>query len=280
MKGRFRWILKNYHNTLNNMQITKEMDFIKRTVDSFSDINISQNDQSISTRTGKIHQTPRIRYYPNGLLFTNVYHQIEMGDILLIYKYVVNGTLIYYRGVIVQVKHTNTKKHTWHIDSNQFKFLVNWPIFEIVLPRCNRYFYIQPQMLSWATYTFVGKNATRYPIYYSSSRMAQHRRMQNLQMMPNRDFSFSVKPHFNWDCSGSYFMKFIQGLIGENLLKNNNARDLVHNICIMSGLEPDPPGEPDWREFKKSDEETFGVIEFTVKRNIQSENSLINEKPF
>lgn len=255
----FTNILERYRQSFEQVKINNEIDFINRTVDELNNIQIISENQSIVIRSRRIHATPKIRYYPQGPLFRNNYCQIELGDMLFIYKYFVNAILRQKRGIIVQAKFTNNYNRIWEIDRNQFQFLIHWPVFDIG-SHFNRRYKIIPTALTWAVYSFIGQNATRNPIYYSSKRMAHH-----LGHIPQANrFAFHVLQNFSWDCSRSFFMRFIRGLVGENLLLNIDALNLVNDLYIMVRLEPDPPGAPDWTEVNLSDKESFGIIELTI----------------
>ena len=110
LKIGFKTALWNYHKSLWNPPLIKEIDFIERTVSSLQNINLASGQQSLTTRSKKIHLTPQVRYYPYGLLHPNKHETIEMGDILFIYKHFLNGILDAHRGVLVQVKFTKKKR--------------------------------------------------------------------------------------------------------------------------------------------------------------------------
>ena len=59
-------------------------------------------------------------------------------------------------------------------------------------------------------------------------------------------------------------MKFLQGLVGENLLYNLNIMSLIDDIYKIMEWKPDPLGEPRWNNISYKDDEDFGVIEFIV----------------
>jgi len=183
-----------------------------------------------------------------------------MGDLLFIYKHFMNGVLDSYRGILVQAKYTKGKRRAWKVATKQFYFLAQWPIFEIVKPRFNKRYLIKPRALTWSAYGFVGQNATRYPIYYSSDRMARHKG----GIPSTKSFTFHVKSDYSWDCSRSFLMKFAQGLVGENLLINQNTKSLVDDLYVVMGWKPDPPGEPKWDDVSPKDDEGFGIVELTV----------------
>lgn len=252
--------LWNYHRSLWNPPLTREIDFINRTVSGFQNITLTSGKQSISTRSHMIHATPQLKYFPKGPIFQNIFHRVEMGDLLFIYKHIVNGNLVSYRGIVVQAKYTSGNNRAWRVDRNQFFFLNNWPHFEIIRPRFNRMYLLNPSAKTWATYSFLGQNSTNYPIYYSSKRMLHH-----LGGMPTtHHFTYHTRPNVCWDYSKSFLMKFAQGYVGENLLHNQNIRDFVSDIYMIMNWEPDPPGEPDWTNVEFSDDEGFGVVEFTI----------------
>ena len=79
----------------------------------------------------------------------------------------------------------------------------------------------------------------------------------------SKSFSFTVKSGIGWDSSTSFLLKFVQGLVGENLMISTKVKAFVDDLYIVVGWKPDPPGELAWDNEKKEGE-GFGIIEFTV----------------
>lgn len=259
-KTQFRAALTNYHQSLWNLPLSREMDFIDRTVASFRNLNIRSEQHNLKTRSKRIHLTPQVRFYRSPLLLAGKHTTVEMGDLLLIFKHFLNGTLNAYRGIIVQAKYTKGNKRSWKIDADQFYFLTQWPRFQIARPTSKTWHAIKPRAFTWATYGFVGLNATGYPIYYSSARMLRRKRT----VPPTKSFSFSVQSRSGWDSSTSFLLKFIQGFVGENLLSNAKAKAFVHDLYTIMRWKPDPPGDLEWDEENSKESEGFATIEFTV----------------
>ena len=260
LKRRFKSALNHYHKSLWKPALSGEIDFIDRTVASFQNLNIAAGKQSLKTRSKRFHLTPKVTFYRYGLLFPNRYTTVEMGDLLFIYKHFLNGVLDAYRAILVQAKYTKGKKKSWEIDTKQFFFLTQWPIFKIARKAFTQLHSIKPKTLTWATYGFVGPNAIRYPVYYSSTRMLRHKKT----VPSTKSFSFPVQLGIGWDSSTSFLLKFVQGLVGENLLSSTKVKAFVDDLYIVVKWKPDPPGESEWNDEKNEEKEGFGVIEFTV----------------
>jgi len=260
LKTRFKAALSNYHRILRRPSLSGEIDFIDRTVASFQNLNIPAGNQTLKTRSKRIHLTPQVRFYRYSLLHPGKHTTVEIGDLLFIYKHFLNGILDAYRAIIVQAKYTKGKKKSWKIDTDQFYFLLQWPRFKIVRPASKKWHSIRPSTLTWASYGFVGSNATRYPLYYSSTRILRHKKA----VLSTKSFSFAVHPGVGWDSSTSFLLKFVQGLVGENLLSSVKVKSFVDNLYVVVKWKPDPPEELEWHEEKNEEKEGFGVVEFTV----------------
>lgn len=267
LKARFRAALRNYHQSLRSPSLSGEIDFIDRTVKNTQKWNITAGNQSLKTRAKRIHLTPQARFfrYP---LFPSKHTTVEIGDLLLIYKHFLNGILDAYRAIIVQAKYTKGKKRSWKINTDQFYFLTQWPAFRIVRPASKKWHFIKPTTLTWASYGFVGPNATRYPIYYSSTRMLRGKRM----VPSTKSFSFAIRSVIGWDSSQSFLMKFVQGLVGENLLLSTKVKALVDDLYVITKLKPDPPGELEWNNENYEENEGFGIVEFTLTSEQESDH--------
>ena len=260
LKTQFKAALRNYHQTLWRSSLSGEIDFIIRTVGSFQKLNIHGGKQSLKTRSKRIHLSPQVRFYQYGLLFPGKHTTVEMGDLFFIYKHFLNGVLDAYRGIIVQAKYTKGKKKLWKIDTDQFYFLAKWPSFMMVRPAFKKIYSIKPRALTWATYGFVGPNATKYPLYYSSTRILRHAK----KVPSTKSFSFPIGSGVGWDSSTSFLLKFVQGLVGENLLSSTEVKAFVDDLYVVVKWKPDPPDETEWDDGKNEENEGFGVVEFTV----------------
>ena len=258
LKTQFKKALSNYHQSLWKPSLSGEIEFIDRTVASLQNLNFFGGKQSLKTRSKSIHLTPHVRFYRHPLLHPNKHTTVEMGDLLLVYKHFRDGVLDTYRAIIVQAKYTKGKKKTWRIDTNQFYFLTQWPRFRIVRPTSKKWHYIKPRTLTWASYAFVGP--TRYPLYYSSTRISHHRK----RVPSQKSFSFPVRYCVGWDSSTSFLLKFVQGFVGENLLSNIKVKRFVDDLYTLVKWKPDPPGELEWTEDSDEKDKGFGVVEFTV----------------
>jgi len=259
LKTRFKLALNHYHQSLWRPSLSGELDFIDRTVASFQNLKIPAAKQSLKTRSKRIHLTPQVEYFRSTLISPLQSIAVELADLLFVYKHFLNGVLDAYRAVLVQAKYTKGKKKSWKIDTDQFYFLTQWPRFRIVRPAFKKSYSTKPRALTWSTYGFVGPNATRYPVYYSSERMLR----QRTSFPSSNTFIFGVQTPIGWDSSTSFLLKFVQGFAGENLLSNSTVRAFVNDLYVVAKWKPDPPGEPKW-ENENEEREGFGIVEFTV----------------
>jgi hypothetical protein len=76
-------------------------------------------------------------------------------------------------------------------------------------------------------------------------------------------FNFPVNIRIGWDSSTSFLNKFIQGLVGENLLTNAPIKSFVEDIDTRFQWKPDNQRELQMNEVNNG-EKCFGIIEFTV----------------
>lgn len=117
------------------------------------------------------------------------------------------------------------------------------------------------------TAKMVGSNATRYPLYYSSKRILGYKGV----ISSTKSFSFHAKPGIGWDSSTSFLLKFLQGLVGENLVMSMRVKAFVDDLYIVAELRPDPPGEPEWGDEASEENEGFGIIEFNVREQSEKQ---------
>ena len=276
LRAQIRARLANYHNSLWNTRLTGELDFLNRTVKGLNNINISTRSQSISSRCKRIHLTPLVRFHRNPLA-TSLPTTTELSDLLLVIKHIVNGSIMEFRAILGQIKFTSQNRKTWHIDNDQFFLMTQWPRFNIVSPaRFKSTFHIKPKTRTWSSYGFVGPLAVRFPIYFSSSRILKIKS----RMPTTKSFSFRPKPSYGWDSSPSFLIKFLQGLIGENLLKNRSAFALIRALYILAEWEIDPPDELEWNFEKDEKNNGFVIIEFTVRTEEKEEATNYRKNKF
>jgi len=267
----FDKIINDYHRAISNTPITGELNFVDKTVENFTVAPIQSGEQTFSVRSARIHVKPFITY--KSLNQKNPDVTVELGDLIIIYKHTLNDALIKWRAIIIQTKFKKTKNLSWDISTNQFTFLVHWPTFNISRPHSTGLYTINPISKTWAVYGFIGPNATKYPIYYSSKRMMDH-----IHQIPSKDhFPFNVLDNHSWDYSKSFFKKFLNERIGENLIENIEAACLVNKLYKVVRLEPDPPGDPDWEGITSSSDEGFGLIEFHIAGNSDEHPEKISE---
>lgn len=260
IKAKLRAQLTAYHNSLWTPPLSGELEFLDRTVSSLNNLKISAPNQLITTRSKRVHLSPKVSF--SKFLFPTNLITKELADLVLVYKHFVNGVLSNHRATLVQSKYTPKKRRSWRIDADQFFLMTQWPIFKIVSPkRFKNLFHVRPRTLTWSTYGFVGALALRFPVYFSSARILRLKTHIPL----TKTFSFGLQTPSGWDSSPSFLMKFLQGLVGENLLKNKSVKDLIRTLYILADWEVDPPDELE-RNFEKPEENKgFGIVEFTVR---------------
>jgi hypothetical protein len=243
LKINFKSILDKYHDSLRNPSLIGEIDFINRTVFSFQQVKIASGKQQMKSRSKKSNSTQKIRFYPYGPLFLDKYTMVELGDLLFIYKHILKGKVESYRAVIIHVTFTKRKEKIWMINTDQFSFHTQWQRFTIG-PTFTKWYSLKPRMLTWATYGFLGPQISKYPFYYSSKRMLNY----TSKIPSTSSFNFPVKTCIGWDSSTSFLNKFVQGLVGENLLTNTSIKSFVELTMNEAN----------------NGEKCFGIIEFTV----------------
>jgi len=258
LKSNFKSILHDYHDSLGNPSLTGELDFINRTVVSFQQVNISAGNQKLKTRSKKISETQKIRFYPYGPLFPDKYTTVELGGLLFIHKYILKGEVDSYRATISQVTFTKSKERLWTINTNQFSFLTQWQRFKMA-PAFSKWYLLKPRMLTWATYGFLGPHISKYPFYYSSKRMFNYM----ITLPSTLSFNFPVNTRIGWDSSTSFLHKFVQGLVGENLLANAPIKSFVDDMYSLFKWKPNHKRELKMTEANNG-EKCFGIIEFIV----------------
>ena len=258
LKSNFKSILHDYHDSLGNPSLTGELDFINRTVVSFQQVNISSGKQKLKTRSKKFNRTQKIRFYPYGPLFPDKYTTVELGGLLFIHKHILKDEVDSHRATIIQLTFTKSKKKLWTIDTNLFSFLTQWQRFKMT-PAFSKWYLLKPKMLTWATYGFLGPHISKYPFYYSSKRMFNY-----MTTLPSTSsFNFPVNIRIGWDSSTSFLHKFVQGLVGENLLTNAPIKSFVYDMYSLFKWKPNHQRELKMIEVNNG-EKCFGIIEFTV----------------
>ena len=183
----------------------------------------------------------------------------KLEGLLFIHKHILKGEVASYRASLIQVTFTKRKEKLWTIDTNQFSFLTRWQSFKMA-PTFTKWYLLKPRMLTWATFGFLGPHLSIYPFYYSSKRMLKC----TTKIPSTRSFNFPVNRPIGWDSSTSFLIKFIQGVIGENLLTNVPIKSFVDDMYILFKWQNDHQ-----REYKmtgaNNGEKCFGIIEFTIK---------------
>jgi hypothetical protein len=258
LKNIFKSILNKYHDSLENPPLLDEQDFITRTVARFQQLKLSVGSQRLQTHAKHIDQPQKIQVYPYGPLFPNTYTTVELCGFLFIHKHILKGDIDSYRAALIQIAFTKSTEKKWSINTDQFSFLTQWSRFKIT-PTFPKWYFLQPQKLTWASYGFVGPQISKYPFYYSSKRMHKYIR----KIPTTRSFTFPVNTRIGWDSSTSYLHKFVQGLVGENLLTNEPIKSFVEDFSSLGNVKTKPQ-----REHRKmiaiNEQKGFGVIEFTV----------------
>jgi hypothetical protein len=258
LKSNFKSILHDYHESLGNPSLTGPLDFINRTIVSFQQVNISSGTQKLKIRSKKISRTQKIRFYPYGPLFPDKYTNVELEGLLFIHKHILKGKVDSYRATTIQVVFTKSKEKLWTINTNQFSFLIQWQRFKIA-PAFSKWYSLKPRMLTWATYGFLGPHISKYPFYYSSKRMFNY----TTTLPTTQSFKFPVNTRIGWDSSTSFLHKFVQGLVGENLLTNTSIKLFVDDMYSLVKWKSNHKKELKMSEAKNGDK-YFGIIEFTV----------------
>jgi hypothetical protein len=192
----------------------------------------------------------------------------EIGDLLFVYKYLLRNKLVAHRASIVQTKYTSGTRKSWTIDTAQYDLMSHWPKFQLISPaRFHKIYDLKPKACSWATYGFIGPNAAKNPLFFSSKRM-----LRKYPAPPSTHFSFNLNHmHAIWLHSTGFLSKFLQNLIGENLLSNTNIKDFVDDLYKTANLLPDPPGECEWNNREPEDKKSFGIIEFRITEKVENE---------
>ena len=133
-KGRIRNILTGYHNTLKSRKLSNERDFIGSTTSFFRNRSVQYGGYNLRIRSAYIDRSPIVQFYhitpwPNP-------DRREVGDMLLVSKFIRGGQIIKNRATIVQCKFTKMYKRSWKdIDTAQLYLIYRWPDFERVRPK-------------------------------------------------------------------------------------------------------------------------------------------------
>jgi hypothetical protein len=257
LKRDFKSVLDKYLDALGNPSLTGEIDFLNRTVFSFNQVQISSGKQQMKIRSQKINQT-QIRFYPYGPLYLDKYTTVELGDLLFIYKHIFKGETKAYRAVLIHLTFTKRKEKSWSINTDQFSFHTQWQRFKIT-PLFTKWYSLNPRMLTWATYGFLGPQISKYPFFYSTKRM----RTYVTKIPLTSSFTFPVKRPIGWDSSTSFLNKFVQGFIGENLLTNVPIKMFIEDLQNRFQRNLNHPRSG---KMNQTNDEIngFGIIQFTV----------------
>lgn len=241
--------------------LTKEEDFVDITVNKLGKIYISGGGDFIETRSAKMHRTPKATF-PNcsPALFCPLLRR-EICDLVFVYKHFTRNKLDAKRAVLVQAKYTGGNRKTWLVETGQFCLLRFWPPFKIISPaKFSNVYHLVPKTRTWSTYCFVGPRASKYPLYFSAKRLHSYRP----DMLLNKHSSITLRRGYKFDYSGSFLLKFVQGLLGEDLFFNSSISRFIDDLYKMVGLKPDPPEEFEWSTIEGREDKVFGVIEFVV----------------
>lgn len=265
--------IRAYHQSLLNPPVSKERDFVNRTVNAFKNFRPpSSGGQSLSTRSANIDRKPIVDFMPFPRPLSPAFpfdSKKEIGDLLFVYKYFLNNKLVAHRASIVQAKYTRGMRKSWTIDTGQFYLMSYWPCFRVIKPKPRKFkiYDLEPRTRSWATYGFVGPNAIEYPVFFSSQRI-----LSRYSMPKSEHFSFDPSSMPNiWVYTAGYLSKLLQDLIGENLLSNSKIRDFTNDLYRIVNLLPDPPGEFEWDDQESEEGKSFGIIEFKVVQEEENE---------
>jgi hypothetical protein len=230
-------------------------------VQAFQNFSASSGRQSLTTRSVNIDNKPIVSFVPP--LHSSWPLHREIGDLLFVFKHFLGNKLDAHRASIVQTKYTSGTRKSWSIETGQFLLMSYWPKFYMLRPaKYLQPYDLKPKMLSWAIYGFVGPNAIRYPLYYSTDRILRSR---GLSIPLSKHFSFSLNsmPAI-WVYSSGFLLKLLQGFIGENLFLNPEVKTLVEDLYKIANLLPDPHGEFEWNKEEFEERKNFGIVEFTI----------------
>jgi len=258
LKSRIRQVLANYHNTLKFPTLTDERGFIKRTTSFFRSRPVWHGRSFLITRSAYIDRSPIVEFHhttpwPNP-------DKREVGDILFVSKLKRGNKIVKKKAIIVQSKFTKSHQRSWkNIDTAQFYLTLKWPDLTRVSPKPKKLYKISPSCLTWGTYAFVGPFAVNYALYMTPARIFR----ACPAVLSQRTFTFNIKKSIGWDTSPSFLMKLIFGFIGEDLLANNAIESFVKDLYKIASLQPDPPGEFEWKP-NKEEQKGFGIVEFTL----------------
>lgn len=272
LKNQIKIKISNYDQSLLAPPISNEGDFVDRTVNAFQNFGPSGGGQSLSTRSVKIDKKPIVHFIPFSRPFSPAFPfdtKKEIGDLLFVYKYFLKNQLVAHRASIVQTKYKKGIRKSWTIDTGQFYLMSHWPNFHIIKPKPRKFkiYDLKPKTRSWATYGFVGPNAIEYPLFFSSQKI-----LSRFSMTQFKHFSFNLGSMSGiWVYSAGYLSKFLQNLIGENLLNNSKIRDFVDDLYKIANLLPDPPGEFEWNDQESEEGKSFGIIEFKIAQEGEGE---------
>lgn len=270
IKRQIRTAFKDYHNSLLYPPVLDEDDFVERTVKAFQKLSKSGDGQSLRTRSVKVHGKPWVCFSPGSSSLPATVRR-EIGDILFVYKHLSSGRLDSHRGSLVQVKYAGDGHKSWVVETGQFCLMVHWPKFNVIKPaRFFKTYDLEPNTLSWATYCFVGPNVTKYPLYFSSNRILRALPFRSVPSTRHFSFSLDLVSVASSIYGAGFLLRFLQGMMGENLFINLNTKILVNDLYKIARLVPDPPGELEWNSEEPEERGNFGIVEFTVTEERES----------
>jgi hypothetical protein len=103
------------------------------------------------------------------------------------------------------------------------------------------------------------------PIYQPAKRILNNR---TGRPWVKTKFAYSVNPIRGWDSNHSFLLRLMQGRLGENLINNPAADDLIRDLYIAVHLTPDPPDDMVFDKINStSPEKGIGLIEIKIVEN-------------
>jgi hypothetical protein len=203
-----------------------------------------------------IHQKPIVQ--------TNNFN-CELGDLLIVIKYILSPTVFEAKSIIYQVKlSTNKYSHKCTIDQNQLKLLSDWPDFSFgkISTGGQKTYSIKPKTVEFGSFMLELRNPTpqKYlPMKYRCYGICPDALLVNL--LGPKTVKLNSINYAKGDVHN--FFSHLTFEIGEHHSYPDVA-DLVEALYRYVGLKPDPPAEFDGYS-EKSEDDGFAVIEINIK---------------
>jgi hypothetical protein len=264
-KHDIRRFVNGYVRSVQHYPFTSEIDYIRKTVQYFSNRSLGPPNGRIVTQASEIHGTPKVEYFSQWI---NDLVEIEFADLIFVYKHIINRVIVEKRAVFVQCKYTKSSGYDWDIQQNQFDFLSTFPCFRFSSPRHPKIYYIEPNAISFAMYGFGAAWTPSTPIYQPAKRILKNR--ANKPHVKTK-FNYLVNPILGWDSSQSFLLRLMQGRLGENLMKNDLVDDLFKDLYVAVGMTPDPPDDLKFIELKDKNEKGIALIEIKIEETMTNE---------